>query len=257
LSGDNFVDFKLRLPSTANKKNQLNNKNYKTLPSDDFDFKGSFDFDRTIRVMTIKQNTPDDGYSSKFEIFSRLNSGGIPLKAQEIRMSLFYSDFYNSILDMNKNKKWRTFYGKKEPELHLQDVECILRALAMFETKEGYKSPMKLFLNKFSDLAKSFNSKKIEELKKIFEDFLDCCDGAENEFKNEKGKFVVSYFDCIFVAICNKLKNKENLNKKIDVESIKELKKDDDFQKLTIQASSSTKSVMERIEKASKIIRLS
>jgi len=48
-----------------------------------------------------------------FEIFSRLNSGGVILKPQEIRMSLFYSPFYDKLMELNLNVFWRKFLGKE------------------------------------------------------------------------------------------------------------------------------------------------
>lgn len=150
LSGNNFEDFKLKLPSTTHDKNLLAGLKYDTLSTiQDFDFKGEFDYNRTIRTITIKQIAPCNDDSSMFEIFSRLNSGGILLKAQEIRMSLYYSPFYEKVVTgFNLNKNWRNFLGKSNPDLHMSDVEALVRCFAMLEIGEKYKSPSKNFLER-------------------------------------------------------------------------------------------------------------
>ena len=43
--------------------------------------------------MVIKPVAQDSEDGAMFEIFNRLNSGGMNLSPQEIRMSLYHSDF--------------------------------------------------------------------------------------------------------------------------------------------------------------------
>lgn len=89
-----------------------------------------------------------------FEIFSRLNSGGVMLKPQEIRMSIYYSPFYEKLVsELNLNKEWRGFLGKKDPDLHMVEIEVLVRAFAMLDMSKEYKSPLRNFLNDFSKRA--------------------------------------------------------------------------------------------------------
>lgn len=256
LSGDNFETFSLKLPYTADEKNPLNGKNYDTLPSDkSFDFKASFDFNRTIRTITIKQVEPDDNCSSMFEIFSRLNSGGVTLKPQEIRMSLFYSPFYDKVMELNRNTTWRKFLGKKEPDLHMNEVEALVRAFAMYEMHTDYKSPMRVFLNRFSEKAKKFDTTKIDVLTQMFLDFWTACEDLDNNsFKNDRGKFVVSHFDAVFVAVCDQIA-KDGLNgRKIDPDSLVALKSDNEFFNASQQRTADVAHVKKRILKAKEYI---
>ena len=46
-----------------------------------------------MRNVVIKQVRPTEDHSSMFEIFNRLNSGGVNLSAQELRMSRFVAEF--------------------------------------------------------------------------------------------------------------------------------------------------------------------
>ncbi|MGA9899032.1 MAG: DUF262 domain-containing protein, partial [Terriglobales bacterium] len=80
-----FSKFSLQLPEQLPKHpNRLGKLNYSTLG----DYKTTFDL-RTIRNIIIKQTSPPDDDSSIYEIFNRLNSGGMNLKPQEIRTSLY------------------------------------------------------------------------------------------------------------------------------------------------------------------------
>jgi len=92
-----FTRFNLKLSEqVAVQTHRLNKLNYDTLD----DLRTSFDL-RTIRNVIIKQNTPDDGDSSICEIFNRLNSGGVNLMPQEIRSSLYHSEFYEMLTRLN------------------------------------------------------------------------------------------------------------------------------------------------------------
>jgi len=252
LSGTDFEDFNLKLPSRSEERNPLNSKNYDTLPTENgFDFKANFDFNRTIRTMTIRQIEPEHDESSMYEIFSRLNSGGVTLKPQEIRMSLFYSLFFETTLEMNKNDLWRMFLGKKEPLLHMNDVEVLLRSFAMLEMHDQYKSPMKAFLNMFSEKAKKFSDEKIIELQILFDQFWESCEGLDkNSFKNENGKFVISHFEAVFVAVCEQIRNEGLNGRSIDPKSLSALKDDAEFFNASQQRTAENKHVKTRIMKA-------
>ena len=95
---DYFSDFKLKLNDATIRDNKLDGLNYLTLG----EFKTNFEL-RTIRNIMIKQNVPTDDDSAMFEIFNRLNSGGVILKPQEIRTSLFHSNFYDQLYRLNLN----------------------------------------------------------------------------------------------------------------------------------------------------------
>src|SRR5699024_6533506 len=96
-----FRPFKLKLTSNGDAKgNKLNNLTYNELD----DYKTNFEL-RTIRNIIIKQNYPsDDDNSSIYEIFNRLNTGALNLRPQEIRSSLYYSEFDNMLKRINLNK---------------------------------------------------------------------------------------------------------------------------------------------------------
>ena len=258
LIGDDFEDFKLKLSSTG-QKNALNKLTYDTLSTiTDYDFKGEFDFNRTIRTITIKEFNADENDSAMFEIFSRLNSGGVMLRPQEIRMSIFYSLFYQKMVsDFNKYPEWREFLGKREPDLHMSDVEALVRAFAMLETSDDYRPPLKNFLNNYSKMAMDFDEEDIEKRWNLFKDFWESCKSLEtNEFRNGKNKFVVSLFESVFVAVCEMIQHEGLNGRTIDIDSLESLKLDKDFINASQGNTASFSSVKTRLLKARQIIKL-
>ncbi len=258
-ASDDFEDFKLKLSSISEQENQLDKLKYDTLATiENFDFKGEFDFNRTIRTITIKQIAPCEDDSSMFEIFSRLNSGGVMLRPQEIRMSIYYSPFYEKLVsDMNLNAEWRNFLGKKEPDLHMGEIEVLVRAFAMLDMANEYKSPLRNFLNVFSKKAMKFDNNEIKRRNKVFADFWSSCmELPKNAFRNDKNKFVISLFEAVFVTVCEKIEQEGLNGRRINGDSLDRLKRDPQFINFSQGSTASTISVTNRLQRARDIIEL-
>lgn len=110
------------------------------------DLKATFDL-RTIRNIMVKQVRPDDD-SSIFELFNRLNTGGVNLSQQEIRMSLFYGPFVKRAVAWNEISEWRSSLGR-EPDPRQKDVEVILRLFALTERYADFRKPLTKFINDY------------------------------------------------------------------------------------------------------------
>ena len=248
-----FEDFNLKLVSDIpGTKNPLNNINYATL---DKNQKTAFDL-RTIRNVIIKQNFPPDDDSSIYEIFSRLNSGGMNLKPQEIRSSLYNSNFYRMLKDLNEDNRWRRLIGRNE-DIHLKDIEILLRGFAMLiEGYEQYTPSMSKFLNKFSKRNKAVSEENIQYLKKLFNEFLNKCDKLDKgAFFSKTGKFNISMFEAIFSTICEEAFRKRNLSiYNIDKDKLDNLKEDNEFSKASQSETASKTNVKKRIERAKAIL---
>ena len=248
-----FKDFKLKLPALANGENNKYDKlTYETLG----DNKYSFDFLRTIRSVVIKQNEPDDD-TSIYEIFNRLNTGGQNLFPQEIRMSMYYSDFYKLLLSINNKPSWRVLLKQEAVDVHFKDVEILLRSFAMLFEYQVYSSPMGKFLNTFSKKALLFKNDTLEYLEHLFDSFLESCSETDKSvFCTKKGQFSISLFESIFVATClSSFQNKQLVEGKLVNDSIIELKKDTDFINSNQGNVASKHNVKTRINKAIEMLR--
>ena len=100
-----------------------------------------------LRAVNIKQLTPVGESTSAFHIFERLNTGGTPLTAQEIRNCVFMGTFSNQLKVLNKDPNWRLILGKKVIDRHQKDVEILLRVFSLIQNVMNYEKPMKEFLN--------------------------------------------------------------------------------------------------------------
>ncbi len=246
-----FQDFKLQFAKQENgAPHPLNNKKYHTL---DVAQKSSFDL-MPIRCMSIRQNRPEDD-GSIYEIFSRLNTGGLNLSPQEIRGCLYRSDFYKMIYSLNSEPCWRDIVGKKEEDDKFRDVEVLLRSYALLYDGELYSGSMIRFLNRFSKEAQGFDGEKIEQSKKLFFDFISvCADIDKKDFLTQTGSFNVSLFDAVFVTISEKILADGIEQAAITQDAFDALKKDENFKNAITHSTSHVESVKTRLRLARKYL---
>ena len=121
-----------------------------------------------LRAINIRQLNPKEEHTSIFHIFERLNTGGTPLKPQEIRNCVFRGGFQSVLKDLNTDPNWRAILGKKTLDRHQKDVELLLRVFALFRAADAYEKPMKEFLNKAMQKDKAGDSPKIKAFRKRF-----------------------------------------------------------------------------------------
>jgi len=246
-----FQDFKLQFAKQENgDPHPLNNKKYHTL---DVAQKSSFDL-MPIRCMSIRQNKPEDN-GSIYEIFSRLNTGGLNLSPQEIRGCLYRSDFYKMVYALNSEPCWRNLVGKKEEDDKFRDVEVLLRSYALLYDGTLYSGSMIRFLNRFSKEAQSFDKEKIEQSKKIFFDFINvCADIDKKDFLTKTGSFNVSLFDAVFVTVAERILADGIKGAAITQAAFNALREDEDFRTAITHSTSHVESVKTRLRLARKYL---
>lgn len=247
-----FEDFKLKLNEAGQiEKNKLHGLNYATLG----EFKNGFDL-RTVRNIMIKQNFPTDDDSAMFEIFNRLNSGGVVLKAQEIRTSLYHSKFYNNLYSINLYGNWRELLAQPQPDIHMKDVEIILRGFAMLLDSHDYKPSMTRFLNQFSKKSKAFSQDSLPYFQQLFERFCDVLISLNPKaFISTAGKFSITLFESIFVALCEEAARNGNLEiNRTSRENIESLKTNSDFLKASQSNTAGKTNVEDRLKIAKQIL---
>ena len=153
--GAKFTKFSLNgLPAS----NQFYNKTYEQLEAKD---RRTFD-DTIIHIQFIEQTAPDNDHSAAFNIFERLNSGGTPLQAQEMRNALYLGSFQKCLAELNKQENWRAIFDDP-PHKRRKDIELILRFLALYNWGEKYKEPMKVFLNRFMRNYRNADEKQLNQ----------------------------------------------------------------------------------------------
>lgn len=246
---DYFENFRLRLPDTsAGTPNKFARLSYSTLG----DYRTQFDL-RTIRNMIIKQVRPS-GDSSIYEIFNRLNTGGINLTPQEIRSSLYHSSFSMLLSRLNMDKTWRRLIGREELDLHMRDTEFLLRAIAVAADSASYSPSMVRFLNRFSKSAQSFPPTEVAEIGGICEWFFAACSSLDRSaFSSKQGRFSVPLFEATFAAAYQSRAHLPPEWQLVD-SIVTSIKSDPDFVVHSQEQTTSTIHVLGRLEAARKHI---
>ena len=249
-----FTDFRLNLPENVpGQPNRFHRLDYSSLDDQN---RTTFDL-RTIRHIIVRQVGPS-GDDAMYEIFNRLNSGGINLTPQEIRRCTFDSRFYDMLYLTNTKNEWRQLVGNKIPDIHMKDVEILLRGFAILINEKSYRPSMVKFLNKFSQEARSFDETKLKQLECLLESFLHSCqDLSSDAFHSIQGRFSPMIFESVFVAICERpYATNSAVKGKIDCESLRTLKDDPDFRGATQSQTTSLANVKTRLARARQLLLL-
>ncbi len=122
--------------------------------------------DSIIHATVLRQESPAGSQDAVYSIFERLNTGGSPLQPQEIRVALYNGPFLRVINDLNEETHWRALYGPHSPRF--KDQELIVRVLALYETPEAYRRPLKTYLNHYVAANASRSKSEVEELIGLF-----------------------------------------------------------------------------------------
>ena len=252
--GDFFMDFHLSLPeSLPGQTNRFHHNLYSNL---DGVYRTSFDL-RTIRNIIVQQIRPE-GDDAMYEIFNRLNSGGVNLTPQEIRRCTYDSKFYEMLYQTNTRNEWRDLVGTTAPDLHMKDVEILLRGFAMLVKGTSYRPSMVKFLNSFSQEAKSFKDKDIQQFERLLQSFLTSCrDLDKDAFHSTLGRFSPMIFESVFVAACAEpYANEGKIQGRIDPASLMALKNDSDFKSATQSKTADPANVKVRLSRATELLKL-
>jgi len=199
-----------------------------------------------LRAVLVKQLDPKDD-TSVYHVFERLNTGGTLLQVQEVR-NCVYSGALNDVLsELNLSPKWRKIVGKPLPDIHLKDVELILRYMALYHWLHEYESPMKDFLSKFMKRHRNPNEKFLSEERRRFDSTCEVVlrTLGQRPF-NPRGPLNAAVFDCVFVPFA---KHGTNYPDNV-VERYRRLLERDAFRELTTSATTNTETVRKRMEMA-------
>ena len=80
-----------------------------------------------ITINIIEKGTPSN---AKFNIFKRINTGGLPLSSQEIRHALNQGQATHLLTDLAKSKEFLSATDNSIKDIRRADQECVLRFIA-------------------------------------------------------------------------------------------------------------------------------
>lgn len=225
-------------------KSPFNGLTYKDLAPED---KRRLD-DSIIHATIIRQDYPDDGNSSVYFVFERLNTGGTQLQPQEIRAALYDGSFNNVITELNKNPDWRALFGP----LHSRrrDQELILRFLALHFQSGDYQKPMKEFLNTFMGGNRHLQRYSEETVAGVFaETVLAINRSVGTRAFKPKRSLNAAILDSVMVGVAANLQQ-VTPNQSLLLERYQRLLSNSDYQRVTETATTDEDNVRRRLSLA-------
>lgn len=130
-----------------------------------------------LRVVTLlKQSDP----SLKYEVFTRLNRGGEPLNAQEIRNVVFRGNLNALIYELGENEFLRQqlkIRNNKAPAYReMYDAEYVLRFLTLHETWRNFTGSLKRSMDEFMSHHRNAKADEIASYRAFFQKSVDACE---------------------------------------------------------------------------------
>ena len=154
-----------------------------------------------LRSNIFEQTDPQDK-SSIFEIFERLNTGGMALNTQEVRNCVIRGDINDFLQELNNYSNWRTILNKLQPDARMKDIEMLLRFFALYEKRDQYKKPMKDFITNFMTERKNIDENTKKRYRDIFFKTIDLLINNiwERPFRI-KGGINIAVYDSVMIAV--------------------------------------------------------
>ena len=110
----------------------------------------------------------------KFNIFKRLNTGGMVLTSQEIRHALYQGFATKYLKRLSECEEFREATGGTVPSDRMDDREMVLRFLAFYELVfDGYNGAMEQLLNRTMEYVnKEYNEVYAANVEKLFKQVM-------------------------------------------------------------------------------------
>lgn len=119
-----------------------------------------------VTVYLIEKGTPAN---VKFNLFKRINTGGLPLSPMEIRHALNQGEATKLLAHLSKSEAFKSATADSIRDERMADRECILRFLAFsLMPYSTYKEDLDTFLNNTMVSLNKMSDSQIKDLKKRF-----------------------------------------------------------------------------------------
>jgi hypothetical protein len=181
---------------------------------------------RPIRITVLNDRSD---FNVRYDLFERLNTGGVTLHPQEIRNCVFIGEFNDFIKYCSNNLDFKAVVKvTKNAEKTGNLEELVLKFFAYFEEREKFSHGVKEFLNEYMELKTRIFKNKAD-LDKIFKEtfsFLNQSlpDGIVRG--NRKNITPLVLFEAISVGVADAIIERKKISKKrlLDVLDNEQLK---------------------------------
>ncbi len=199
-----------------------------------------------IHATIFQQDYPKEKDRSIYEVFERINTGGMRLSAQEIRACVSFGPFSALLRQLNDHTSWRIIFGKPSPRL--KDEELILRFFALLHAGDQYKKPMREFLDNFLEDNRDFQIISKESLIKDFGDTIVTAQRALGDKAFRIGPSLnAAIYDSVMVGLAKRLAVGPIADKNILEATYTSLLRNGEFEAAYVRATSDDESVKTRL----------
>ncbi|MDP1711814.1 MAG: DUF262 domain-containing protein [Candidatus Nanopelagicaceae bacterium] len=164
--------------------------------------------DRPIKVIVLNDKSDQ---KVRFDLFERLNTGGIKLTDQEVRECVFMGEFVDLLSELSESENFRkVVILSKAQQLDATANEYILRFFAFREGYQNFDHSVKDFLNAFcGDAARD---PRLSQRRDVFnQSFTFLADTFPEGLKYRKGTTPVNLFEGISVGASIALDQNPNI----------------------------------------------
>lgn len=221
-----------------------------------------------VRTVVFKKESDDN---LRFQIFERLNTGAMPLNAQELRNCIYRGPYNDLLHEMSQDQDYMAVMGFKGPEKRMKDVEYVLRFAAFYHASYlNYKPSMESFMNEDMKKHQKISTVEAEKLRSAFKNAVTLVRSllSKNAFKRyyrgdtdspdgywEQKQFNASLYDILMWTMARSDKNQVMAN----LDTIKEaliilMTQDQEFISSIEKSTSSANVVTIRFDKWRKTI---
>ena len=231
----------------------INGLSFNELPND---LQTVFRTRPTLRAVIILRQSDSD---IKFEVFQRLNTGGVWLNPQEIRNSTYPGPLNDLILEMSEEPSFHRLLGiedktRSDIYLEMRDAEFVLRFLTFRAVWPEFQGGMKQSMDRFMQNNQKLSNTQIKRFQK---EFLGTLKVVESVFEDHafqrwvpqrgtwRSQVLASLFDAQMFACVGLDFQRLERRKKTIIESYKALFDHLEFRK-SIDAATNTPSFFRR-----------
>lgn len=197
---------------------------------------------RPVRVTTLNDKSD---YGVRYDLFERLNTGGVRLHAQEIRNCVFRGSFRNLLKDLSDNQNFKKVVRLSDNEQRSASYEeCVLRFFAFTEEYQNFDHSVIDFLNSY--MIRNAKKGPDKRLIALFEQTMEqIADHIPNVIaRAQRSTTPLNLFEGISVGTALALQE----TKKINAAKLKDIMVSEELKNFTTAATNNRRMVTGRIE---------
>ena len=219
----------------------------------------------TIHAIIFEQKQPLND-SGMFQIFERINTGGMTLNDQEVRNCVYQGALNTLLFELNKNDAWRKLYGLDKEDTRMKDLELILRFFAL-NKEDVYRSEQKSFtLKQLLNEEMAQNIKDSDHVHELGEDFNKVIEfiyenfgeeaffNLQNDLQKMRKRLYPTVYDSLMIATSIALRNGYTVGQNDLREKRLQLLRDEEYRESITQGTMQTGHINTRISKALSIV---